>query len=193
MRRPRTEPAREPRRVWEDEALDLSVRVDALLARAKDASRGEIKALGGWLDGAGAALAAPLRERLGEPELPGKKLLRVALDRQEVAVAPGNPTHRDEGFVCAACGAEVPPNERVPRDHCPRCLVSLHVDVLPGDRASTCRGLMEPVDVRVSGDEVVIGYRCRRCDARHNNRAARAGVLPDDWAVIVALSQRAGR
>jgi hypothetical protein len=30
------------------------------------------------------------------------------------------------------------------RNHCPACLWSKHVDVQPGDRAATCRGLMRP-------------------------------------------------
>lgn len=198
MNRKQPEPPRPPRRAWEDEGLDPEVRLDALLAGAREASRGVIKALGAWLEGPGAALADRLRQRLAADELsgerlPGKKLLRLALDRQDGAVVVGNPTHRDEGFVCEACGAEVPPNGRVPRDHCPRCLVSLHVDVVPGDRSSSCRGRMEPVDVRITGDEVVIGYRCQRCGELHNNRAVRGGAMPDDWAALVAISQRSGR
>ncbi|WDF05905.1 RNHCP domain-containing protein [Shouchella hunanensis] len=30
------------------------------------------------------------------------------------------------------------------RNHCPFCLYSKHQDIIPGDRASTCGGLMEP-------------------------------------------------
>lgn len=185
------------KRAWEDPALDAQARLDALLAWAReDAGRGGVKAAGTWLDREGQALRALLLARIDEPEAadwPGKKLLRRALDREPDAHAPGNPTHLDEGFVCAACGAEVPPNGRMPRDHCPRCLRSLHVDVVPGDRASTCRGRMEPVGVRITGDDVVLRYRCQRCGEEHNNRAVRVGVMPDDWAAIVALSREPGR
>ena len=40
------------------------------------------------------------------------------------------------------------------RNHCPNCLSSLHVDEEPGDRASDCGGIMEPVAVwvRKGGD-----------------------------------------
>ncbi|WP_265181671.1 RNHCP domain-containing protein [Geomicrobium sp. JCM 19055] len=34
------------------------------------------------------------------------------------------------------------------RNHCPSCLYSKHVDVIPGDRASTCHSLMEPIDLK---------------------------------------------
>ncbi|WP_420871372.1 RNHCP domain-containing protein [Lysinibacillus xylanilyticus] len=33
------------------------------------------------------------------------------------------------------------------RNHCPKCLFSKHVDTVPGDRASTCKGLMRPIGV----------------------------------------------
>lgn len=178
------------RRAWEDAELDVGARAEAALAWARDeAGRGALKALGAWLDGPGEAVRAALAARAGE-DLPGKKLLRRLLDRGALAHEARNPTHLDEGFVCAACGVEVPPSGRMPRDHCPICLRSLHVDVVPGDRASTCRGLMEPVDVRVAGDDVVLRYRCARCGAEHNNRAVRGGVMPDDWAAVVALSRR---
>lgn len=49
---------------------------------------------------------------------------------------------KDASFVCLNCGYAVPPLGYSSRNHCPRCLCSLHLDVLPGDRASGCRGLM---------------------------------------------------
>ena len=33
------------------------------------------------------------------------------------------------------------------RNHCPNCLISLHLDNEPGDRAADCGGQMEPVAV----------------------------------------------
>jgi len=44
----------------------------------------------------------------------------------------------NDAFVCAVCGFQVPPvTEGGYRNHCPRCLHSLHVDESPGDRAAT--------------------------------------------------------
>ena len=55
----------------------------------------------------------------------------------------------------------------------PDCLCSLHVDEEPGDRASDCGGLMEPVAVWVrKGGEWAIVHRCRRCGKLDSNRVA---------------------
>ena len=56
-------------------------------------------------------------------------------------------TKNDSGFTCAHCGREVEPLGYTSRNHCPFCLWSLHVDILPGDRANTCRAPMEPIRV----------------------------------------------
>ena len=59
------------------------------------------------------------------------------------------------------------------RNHCPNCLSSLHVDIEPGDRASDCGGIMEPVAVWVRrGGEWAIIHRCKRCGALSSNRVA---------------------
>ena len=56
---------------------------------------------------------------------------------------------------------------------CKNCLVSLHVDVEPGDRESDCGGLMDPVAVwvRKNGEWAII-HRCRRCGKLSSNRVA---------------------
>ena len=53
----------------------------------------------------------------------------------------------DEGFVCENCGKEVEKLNYTARDHCPYCLHSKHVDINPGDRANTCKGLLKPVGI----------------------------------------------
>lgn len=59
------------------------------------------------------------------------------------------------------------------RNHCPNCLSSLHVDEEPGDRASDCGGVMEPVGVWVrKGGEWALVHRCRRCGKISSNRVA---------------------
>lgn len=99
----------------------------------------------------------------------------------------------NNAFACAHCGAAVRPlqNGSV-RNHCPACLHSLHVDVLPGDRASDCHGVMEPVGVEQSGKKGwVIVHRCRRCGLSGRNKAALDDPeQPDRWEALVALSSR---
>ncbi|MBN2801346.1 MAG: RNHCP domain-containing protein [Deltaproteobacteria bacterium] len=99
---------------------------------------------------------------------------------------------RDEAFTCLHCGAEVPPMGHTARDHCPHCLRSLHVDVVPGDRANPCGGLMDPVGVELAGERVTIHYRCRACGEQHRNKALLDGAQPDTWRAIVALSKGEG-
>lgn len=97
----------------------------------------------------------------------------------------------NQPFTCAVCGAEVPPLAGGGyRNHCPACLHSLHVDVNPGDRASDCGGVLEPVAVERSGKKGwVIVHRCRRCGAVRRNRAALDDPeTPDDYDTLVALA-----
>ena len=80
-----------------------------------------------------------------------------------------------ESFTCRTCGWSVFPQGAGSshRNHCPNCLSSLHVDVEPGDRASDCGGVMEPVAVWVrKGGEWAIIHRCRRCGTLSSNRVA---------------------
>ena len=76
---------------------------------------------------------------------------------------------RREDFVCEHCGAEVSGDGYT--DHCPECLMGKHVDVFPGDRAETCGGMMEPVDVEYGPDTDIL-YRCERCGKETRNRAS---------------------
>ncbi len=80
-----------------------------------------------------------------------------------------------DAFTCKVCGRPVAPAGAGSdhRNHCPNCLSSLHVDDEPGDRASDCGGIMEPVAVwvRKNGEWAVI-HRCRRCGVLHSNRVA---------------------
>ncbi len=79
------------------------------------------------------------------------------------------------GFVCQYCGRAVTPDPAGTghRNHCPWCLHSLHLDDLPGDRASGCGGIMEPVAISVRrGKEWVIIHRCNDCGTLKENRIA---------------------
>lgn len=80
-----------------------------------------------------------------------------------------------EDFVCKVCGALVSAEGAGTRhrNHCPHCLSSIHVDEEPGDRASLCRGIMEPVSVWVrKGGEWAIIHKCRICGGFGSNRIA---------------------
>ncbi len=80
-----------------------------------------------------------------------------------------------ESFACKVCGTLVVPEGAGSqhRNHCPKCLSSVHVDNKPGDRASLCEGIMDPVSVWVrKGGEWAIIHRCRLCGAFSSNRIA---------------------
>lgn len=81
-----------------------------------------------------------------------------------------------ESFKCRNCKAFIgmPLTGGRHRNHCPNCLWSLHVDLkTPGDRASDCRSLMEPIGVlaRRNGEQAVV-HRCRGCGVERHCRAA---------------------
>jgi RNHCP domain len=106
---------------------------------------------------------------------PAKRLLRLAMGREAGARTRRNPIRRDEPFHCLHCDADIVPGGRIVRDHCPQCLRSLHVDVVPGDRAADCGGIMHPVGLsRSHGDDTII-YECSSCGKQHQ-----VIVHPDD-------------
>lgn len=80
-----------------------------------------------------------------------------------------------ETFICEVCGEPIVPEGAGSnhRNHCPNCLSSIHVDNEPGDRASLCKGVMEPIGVWVKKNgEWAIIHRCRSCGELHVNRVA---------------------
>lgn len=98
----------------------------------------------------------------------------------------------NEGFTCAHCGAEVLPLVRGFRNHCPRCLWSRHVDIIPGDREASCRGLMRPVRIEPDGKRGwMIVHHCTRCGAIRRNRAALADPRqPDEFEVMLLVMEQ---
>jgi hypothetical protein len=99
--------------------------------------------------------------------------------RYEPERARGRPQRKPDGseeFKCGHCRAFIGPTVSGGRhrNHCPLCLYSKHVDrSFPGDRASDCRSMMEPVGVcaRANGEQMVV-HRCRGCGAERQNRIA---------------------
>ena len=95
-------------------------------------------------------------------------------------------TELDEEFICLNCGKKVSKLYYSSRDHCPYCLYSLHVDVYPGDRQNTCKGLLEPIDIEKYKDTYKIIYRCQSCGQLHKNIMAK----DDSFDEILKISSK---
>ena len=82
-------------------------------------------------------------------------------------------TKRDEEFICENCGKKVSKLGYTSRDHCPYCLYSKHVDIMPGDREEDCKGLLKPIRVELDSKKgYVIIYKCEKCGTLRKNKAA---------------------
>ena len=151
-------------------------------------TRGEIKRVGKQLDE-----DSQLRHQLYvylvdhgyelDEEIVGKKLLRLLLDRSEEAQVRKNPIHINESFTCIFCNSLVPLPTSGIRDHCPDCLRGRHVDIVPGDRAANCRGMLKPSAFSLEGDVVWIGYECTMCTHVFRVRAHPEDQLPHSLSV----------
>ncbi len=163
--------------VWQEalEALDEGKAPDWFVDRAAG-SKAARKAVAAAIDGS--SVLAALRDRVEQPEASPERALRLARGRESEARRRKNPIARNEAFLCAKCGFDVPeaPGSAV-RNHCPRCLHSLHVDGdVPGDRASDCGGLMAPVELSQRDGGFRLTQRCQRCGHQRVNR------LHPEWA-----------
>ncbi len=87
-----------------------------------------------------------------------------------------------EDFVCEVCGIKVKGIGYT--DHCPSCLWSKHLDINPGDRASFCGGLMEPIEVNQKNGRWRISYCCQKCKIRKIVDA----TPNDNFDLIIKLS-----
>jgi len=92
----------------------------------------------------------------------------------------------DEAFVCNNCGFMVEPLNYTARDHCPKCLYSIHIDNNPGDRACECKGALIPVGIKMKSLEYKIVYKCQKCGQRKINKAAN----DDNNDLIIKLSSK---
>ncbi len=93
-------------------------------------------------------------------------------------------TMRDEDFICEHCGKLVNKLSYTARDHCPYCLYSKHVDVFPGDRNNSCKGLLKPIGIEKFKDSYKIIYECEICHKKHKNIMAK----DDNMDLIIKLS-----
>lgn len=82
--------------------------------------------------------------------------------------------HRNEEFTCSQCGFQVKTLKKSCRNHCPKCLYSLHVDKeSPGDRLSNCFSLMKPIKLEYSGKKgYIIVHQCEKCKKTMKNKIA---------------------
>lgn len=84
-----------------------------------------------------------------------------------------NFTKRDENFICNNCGNNVEKLGYTSRDHCNKCLYSIHIDNLPGDRENDCKGKLVPIQAILDGKKgYVIVYKCDKCGKIVKNKAA---------------------
>lgn len=91
----------------------------------------------------------------------------------------------DEEFICENCGKIIKKLEYSARDHCNFCLYSKHVDILPGDRQNSCKGLLQPIGIEKFKDTYKIIYQCQKCKQFHKNIMAN----DDDYDLIINLSK----
>lgn len=91
-------------------------------------------------------------------------------------------TRRTEDFDCDVCHTHVNGNGYT--NHCPTCLFSKHVDINPGDRASSCCGLMRPIGLDTKNGQQYIIHQCEKCGFVRRNKVS----SQDDFKAIMALS-----
>lgn len=126
-----------------------------------------------------------------ESELSFEKIRRKTSDpdRESDKTVRRKRFREDDGeFRCRSCKGLIgpPPSGTRQRNHCPRCLASLHLDERPGDRAAQCGSLMEPIAIWVRSDEWVLLHRCKGCGVIHANR-----IAPDDnETLLLSLAAR---
>lgn len=90
----------------------------------------------------------------------------------------------DVAFSCRNCGNKVEPLGYTARDHCPKCLYSIHIDNNPGDRANTCLGNLVPINIEKFKDTFKIIYKCDKCSEIKKNIMA----IDDDYDVILKIT-----
>jgi hypothetical protein len=91
-------------------------------------------------------------------------------------------------FRCTNCSIIIGPplSGSQQRNHCPLCLHSKHVDLVPGDRSAECGSKMEPIAIWVKREEWSILHRCMGCGVIHSNRIA----SDDNEMLLLSLAAR---
>ncbi len=89
-----------------------------------------------------------------------------------------------EDFTCENCGAFIKGNGYT--NHCHECFYSKHVDIQPGDRLATCGGLMKPISVQGSTNNLTITQECMMCGFKRNNKIQEV----DNVSALINLMQK---
>lgn len=94
-------------------------------------------------------------------------------------------------FICGNCSKRILPLTNGSfRNHCPYCLYSVHVDIDPGDRQNSCKGLMEPIGLMhhsKKGMQVI--HQCVNCLEVKVNRIAENTIQPDNTELLIKISR----
>ncbi|OIN88050.1 hypothetical protein COW80_03765 [Candidatus Beckwithbacteria bacterium CG22_combo_CG10-13_8_21_14_all_01_47_9] len=90
-----------------------------------------------------------------------------------------------EDFICEFCYRVVKGDGYT--NHCPHCLISKHVDeLIPGDRKSTCGGLMKPIASQIKSGRFIVFHRCTKCNKMTRNKAGKN----DNVELLIELSTK---
>lgn len=92
-------------------------------------------------------------------------------------------------FVCENCSQTILPlSNGSYRNHCPFCLYSKHMDIIPGDRNNMCHGLLRPIGVKYHSKKgIQIVHKCVKCGEVKVNIIAEDIKQPDDIDIILKL------
>lgn len=101
-----------------------------------------------------------------------------------------NFTYINEDFTCMVCKEEVKALRSGCRNHCPFCLSSLHLDINPGDRMSSCKGVMKAISYEFHSKKgLMLIHKCTRCGLVKPNKAAyESPVQSDNYSKILSLT-----
>ncbi len=75
-----------------------------------------------------------------------------------------------EDFICEHCGHKVKGTGYT--NHCPKCLWSKHEDIIPGDRAEGCKGMMKPIRTEYQSGDFILIHKCEKCGAERRIKMA---------------------
>jgi RNase P subunit RPR2 len=93
-------------------------------------------------------------------------------------------TKKQEDFICDNCKTKVQGNGYT--NHCTSCLWSKHVDIEPGDRESSCHGLMPVSNIQTQGDKFILTHTCKKCGFSRRNFT----TPNDNFDELIRLSQK---
>lgn len=96
----------------------------------------------------------------------------------------------NESFTCIICNYSVPPAQSTCRDHCPKCLYSIHIDINPGDRSALCKGILRPTSWSLNKKKgYMIHYKCENCgNTKINKFLENDSIISDDFNILLKLS-----